>query len=98
MSEMIERVARAIATADWRIDIDENAEPAKWDQAKDAYDLTNNNGRYRFDSIARAAIEAMREPNFYMMENGDSAILYAKGVGTTECWESMIDAALSEKS
>lgn len=58
MPDLVERVARAVATEDWRSKINETAEPSRWLEAKDAYDLTNNNGRFRYDEMARAAIDA----------------------------------------
>lgn len=96
---MVERVARSIATRTWRLDIDEFKEPARWAQAEDAYDLTNNNGRYGFDEIARAAIEAMRNPMNDMVDVGtearwQSAVRDANSV--REIWSHMIDAALKE--
>ena len=52
---------------------------------------------FQAHQYARAAIEAMRTPNFGMLEDGDRAILDAESLGTIECWHAMIDAALSEK-
>ena len=54
----IEAAARAVATADWRFEIDEFREPKRWTEAVDAYNLTNNNWRFRYDEIARAALSA----------------------------------------
>ena len=94
--DMIAKVARAVATADWRAEIEEWAEPERWLVAADAYDLTNNNGRFRYDLIARAAIEAMREPTETMLKAGDlpgwddSVSIGLSG----EVWQAMIDAAL----
>lgn len=93
MSEMVERVARSIATADWRNEIDQYREPARWDRAEDAYDLTNNNGRFQYDQIARAAIEAMRNYTDAMYEAGEEVGGYDV---THVTWEAMIDAALKD--
>lgn len=96
MSEMIERVARAIATADWRRGIDQYTQPPdKWIEAEDAYDLTNNNGRFHCDQIARAAIEAMRlAPRDVLTAFVDAET----SVDDAETrWNAAIDAALREK-
>ena len=46
-----------------------------------------------YQRMARAAIEAMREPTSEMV---DAAYANTGGVGATKCWQAMIDAALSE--
>ena len=66
MTDMVEGVARAVAAADWRSEIEEASEPSRWLEAADAYDLTNNNGRFRYDQIAIAAIEAIGQPAMAM--------------------------------
>lgn len=104
----VEQVARAMATARWKINGSEKFDP------NDAYDLTNNNGRFEFDEMARAAILAMREPTDEMIDAGVEAKtkLYekfeAQGINTRTLlvanhpagtiYEAMIDAALSETS
>ena len=83
MSEMIEKVARALLMEN-RPDYTPKQIEHGWFQ-------------YRFD--ARAAIEAMREPTNEMAEVGmearwQSPIRDANNV--REIWSAMIDAALSE--
>ena len=80
---MIDRVAKAICRWDGE----------DWNGPLGSRDCSRN--RYR--AMARAAIKAMRKPNYYMMENGDSAISDAKGFGTAQGWRAMIDAALFEE-
>jgi hypothetical protein len=81
MSEMIERVARAL---------DECHDPSSWHP----YDFWDHDFALE---LARAAIEAMREPTDAMKQAGDDfsgnlAITHdASGEGT---WQAMIDAAL----
>ena len=94
MSEMVERVARAVAAADWRAEIDEASEPERWLEAAIAYDLTNDNGRFRYDEIARAAIEAMREPTEAMIDAGYAVGYSPDPLPTDLVWRAMIDAAL----
>lgn len=64
MAGMVEKVARAIAKAQWELIGDKGFNP------DDAYDLTNNNGRWVFDEMARAAIGAMQEPTLPMQHAG----------------------------
>ena len=79
MSEMIERVARAI-----------------WKKADEQYLGTEK--MEDCDAIARAAIEAMREPTMEMIAAG------AHGSGEDSdrvaigAWKEMIDAALSAEA
>lgn len=93
----VEQVARAIATAGWKVNGDERF------NADDAYDLTNNSGRFAFDEMARAAIQAMRGPTDKMKESG-SFTGWSDGTGAiseveaVEVWHDMIDAALSQTS
>jgi hypothetical protein len=73
MSEMVERVARAIAYS-------ETADPEIWSA---------------FVEVARAAIEAMREPTEQMADIGDTATGYPiYAVSGYTVWRSMIDEAL----
>lgn len=83
----IEEVARAIATAQWALIGDEGFNPT------DAYDLTNNNGRFLFDEMARSAIMAMKEPSQEMQQ----AVAAQWGRRTWSQYEEVIDAALSEE-
>lgn len=47
---------------------------------------------------ARAAIEAMREPEAEMLGHGDDAIFYSDfDHRANACWKAMIEAALSEE-
>lgn len=72
MSEIIERVARAI----------ENVNLLD-------YNLTKE----EINSLAKAAIAAMREPTLFMTDSANGI------VSTHECkevWQTMIDAALKE--
>lgn len=79
MSEMVERVARAIATAQWGA---ENATDEAWRELCDDYDLW---------AEARAAIEAMREPTKQMVEAAD---YYFDRGSPVVPWQDMIDEAL----
>ncbi|MGV0879499.1 hypothetical protein V6767_20400 [Martelella sp. FLE1502] len=91
MTGMIERVARAIA--------------GKMHEDGD-YGMTGNDAYERrpeeFNALARAAIEAMREPTPAMCEAGETG-LAANGVDDVnetdapECWKAMITAALQEE-
>jgi len=54
---------------------------------------TNNNGRFQFDEIARAAIEAIREPTEEMVNAGCHHELLGDMAGR---YMAMIDAALQE--
>lgn len=84
MSEMVERVARAIDPGAWAF-ID-GCGPRAW-SAEYGYP---DDARVASLNRARAAIEAMREPTFLMcIEPGD---------GENHCrriWQSMIQAALT---
>lgn len=87
VSEMVERVAKAI-------------HGAYWDE--DWYRM-DPNGVERALTLqqARAAIEAMREPNTAMIAQGESAASFGIGQPTDEeaiprVWHWMIDAALSK--
>lgn len=87
---MIERVARAIRPRVWaRLDSGEISDDA-------------NDARYRSLEQARAAIEAMREPTDKMVRSAyecrDPGFCDEPGETQSpeECWEAMIDAALSE--
>jgi hypothetical protein len=100
MSEMVERVARAIALAQLDNDTRAVVDPNTWPVAESYCDM------------ARAAIEAMREPTKVMIYVGNNEIedchdswSYDSGSGcliepeaARNAWQSMIDAALSEKS
>lgn len=88
MAGMVERVARAIATAKWKLDGVDGFNP------DDAYDLTNNNGRWVFDEMARAAIAAMKAPSQPMQQ----AVAAQWGRRTWSQYEEVIDAALADNA
>lgn len=98
MAGMVEKVARAIAKAQWELIGDKGFNP------DDAYDLTNNNGRWVFDEMARAAIAAMREPTQVVLDAGDGEdIFFANGAlaehsPALEHWHAMVDAALEDNA
>lgn len=73
MSELVERVAKAIA------------KDQQWP------DWTNAT------LVARAAIEAMREPTKEMIDAVYKRDPYDEGVGPENTWKYMIDAALVEE-
>ena len=81
MSEMIERVARAMMKVLLPIQTPEQAESQL---THDAYWL----------DAARAAIEAMREPTNHMKAAAHQSCFTCGGAG--EHWPAMIDAALDE--
>lgn len=95
-SEMVERVARAM----WK----SQCPNTPWDAALDE-DYYDGPGRTTLRSMARAAIEAMREPNEAMLRAGDD--LYMAGVNVIngvpelgdeasfQLYRAMIDAALT---
>jgi hypothetical protein len=98
MSEMIERVARAMALKDRGSD--------QWDSMADGHSQYGEDGLFKADylDLARAAIEAMREPTEAMKDiiEGNA---YIQG-GLDDCnkhdiphhsWHLMIEAALGEK-
>ena len=89
---MVEKVARAMASEKFRIE-----DGSDEFDAADAYNLTNNNGRYIFDEMARAALEAMREPTDEMVEAGVTAD-HGKTLGqrVTNSHRAMIDKALED--
>lgn len=99
---LVEKIARALATADWRRGVDEFKEPNEWAAAHEAYDLTNNNGRFHYDELARAAIQAMRELTPATLEATVSAFNdYESAFETSEetvtrILGSLIDAAIKE--
>ncbi len=93
MSEMIERVARAMLAADYPDDVGGELEYLWWDRHGETY------LRY-----ARAAIEAMREPTEAMTFAGHDPLetsvglsngeLYFDAEGPAQTFTAMIDAAL----
>lgn len=89
MSEMVERVARAL--------VQQNRGADLWDEIAQESD-TDYIGKKEFMDLARAAIAAMWEPTTVMRLTG--AITMAQLCGTKgsdetlQVWEAMIDAAL----
>jgi hypothetical protein len=79
MSEIVEAVARAIYEAE------KPNHHAGWE----VFSKIGNNRDFQM-KIARAAIEAMREPTEKMINRG-----YATRP-TKACWQAMIDAALAD--
>jgi hypothetical protein len=108
MSEMIERVARAIAEASG--DRFEDVPLAKWHWTEKRGEFGGRfrdvNEPYQSDYIykARAAIEAMREPTPAMLAlvNDDDICFYqelhdlADESTVKEIWQTLIDASLKE--
>lgn len=82
MSEMVERVARAICKA--RFSNGGNADDDGWDDAPEKF-------KDEYLAEARAVIEAMREPTNAMM----LAAHQLEHPVFDDIWETMIDAALS---
>lgn len=89
MSEMIERVARVIHE---NHAFDSIGEHTPWDEVNDVFSHAQDDYR----KVARAAIEAMREPTQEMKDVG----LRDPGSGgpdpgyETEVWQAMLDEAL----
>lgn len=87
MNEMIERVARAICKAHWRLKGLSDA--VADDEAGNAWDL--------WTEEARAAIAAMRVPTEVMIQAADECEDYATYYASAETiLGAMIDAALAE--
>lgn len=87
MSEMIERVARAMAFADLGTDT--------WDVKSEEDDGCGYLGKEDFRVMARAAIEAMREPTMAMIDAGDAEDVHCLAQASVH-YTAMIDAALKE--
>jgi hypothetical protein len=91
MSEMIERVAEAI----WRQEFEnhDRLPPVEYRQLE-------RTDRLDLEAMARAAIEAMREPTQSMLDAGlNGAPITEYGWcdrETLDIWKPMIDAALKE--
>jgi hypothetical protein len=82
MSDMVERVARAIAAAGTIVD---------WDEMSVAC-------QEQFTKEARAAIEAMREPTEAMVDAAWASWEDVEGSkGFVGAWQAMIDEALKQK-
>jgi len=87
MSEIVERVARALA-------------PVAWAALGTGDTLANQSRRTASLRHARAAIAAMREPDSRMIEAGWINARDVDGNPSDDnavaCWEAMIDAALAQ--
>jgi len=94
MSEMIERVARAIFEA-WRT---AKGAEGTWDEALRAHAAGQASYPTAFEYVelaraeARAAIRAMREPNAIMV----ASTAHVLDAGPHRIWRAMIDAALGD--
>lgn len=89
MSEMVERVARAMFAASWMKDSDPDGD--------DQISTVGRKNWHLFEKPARAAIEALREPTQAMIRAGEDK--------TPECrcdvdrtFSAMIDAALRKET
>lgn len=85
MSEMFERVFRAIAKAGGNNPDRLPKEPGP------GYPM-----RQMYEAMTRAAIEAMREPTDEMANAGYHGTSYWEDSHPTAVWQAMIDAALAE--
>lgn len=92
VESMVERVARAICDGRW--DAEHFNETANGEEPEEQ--------REYWRGIARAAIEAMREPTDAMVEAGfdagdDTVQGYSENADPQDTWQSMIDAAINEQ-
>lgn len=108
MSEMIERVARAINPDIWR-KFDERAKRKGWtaaEKAQEQAERASGTGLLAFSlRHARAAIEAMREPTEAMLGAHEAVCVFRSQDeredyrdNLREAWATMIDAALATQS
>lgn len=91
---MVERVARTIHEHHAFECIGEDT---PWDEVNEVFEQAQDDYR----KVARAVIEAMREPTDEIKEAGSGFIYEAWGDGkiiAAEAWEAMIDAALKDKA
>lgn len=88
-TSMIERVARVIRERDveWHVAQNPSVDPDKIRRAAE-HDLDGN-----YECLARAAIEAMREPTD-LMGNGLPRDYRPGSHSATQLWKAMIDKAL----
>lgn len=100
MSEMIERVARAIYDAQNGIDGDQVGDMLYTDHRIDGPDAETCRAQVMrvCNYAARAAIAAMREPTEVMIEASNREWDGRMSYRSSGAWQAMIDAALSEKS
>jgi hypothetical protein len=93
-NSMIERVARALYER-----ARNPAAPAEGGYvSNDEPPYTTLDGKWNLSDMARAAIEAMREPTEAMVTAGGHAALdsVSQRADARDAWEAMIDAALKE--
>ncbi|MBA8797965.1 hypothetical protein FHW77_001647 [Agrobacterium sp. RC10-4-1] len=106
MSEMIERVARAIAKADSTV-------KGQFDDTEMG-DIFWDEWKHLYIPMARAALEAMREPTKAQLEAAEDIVVgyddFATGDGNIylgipgypqkarDVWTALVDAALKEKA
>jgi hypothetical protein len=94
MSEMVERVARAMAVVDKGDDM--------WDVVSDDGDGYGYVGKNEYRAMARAAIEAMREPTEAMIRRlsecdltcGYGDVFFIADESAKDAWKATIDEAL----
>lgn len=94
MSEMIERVAHAVS-AEMARQLGASPAPGRvWDPSS----WTASGDVVNLESVARAAIEAMREPTDEMKAHEEVHWGYSCNIcgGLTEGWYAMSDAALKD--
>lgn len=84
---MVERVARAMATQHWH-------DNCLWDGPFPSVEQYADDEWTLWETTARAAIAAMREPTEGMVNIGQNKC--DDYLDAAECWAAMIDAALSE--
>lgn len=95
MSDMVERVAKALFRSRYFYPEHEAFWPDRLDELVNGPPFEADGYR----SMARAAIEAMREPTEEMKEAGSAFVYEAWGHGPTiarEAWQANIDAALGK--
>ena len=90
MSEMIERVARAMSEASIPFGVTDERDDAR----RDAWDAMDEISRRHWRRYARAAIEAMRKPSEAMI-NAARAEMMMDPVRSANVFQVMIDAALA---
>lgn len=89
-TEIVERVARAIACARWNV-------PTEPVEAEELRQFVEDHWRH-YEPKARAALAAMREPTQAMTDIGWEHIphRYCSGEDVGNAWQAMIDAALRD--
>ena len=91
MTDMIERVARAVI---YSLSKDDLSGPDELRSVRD-FNRVFLGGFFDLNAVARAAIEAMREPTEGMRHRGDAAIETASACDNI--WDYMIEAALADR-